>query len=75
MVNGIKRLVTVLWYSKRGYRSKSLRRAESQRAESQQAESHQAKSKKALLAGFGTSGSGGASEWKIYPFFSDFSGV
>jgi hypothetical protein len=70
MVNGIKRLVTYLWYSKRGYRSKSLRRAESQ-----QAESHQAKSKKALLAGFGTSGSGGASEWKIYPFFSDFSGV
>jgi hypothetical protein len=70
MVNGIKRLVTFLWYSKRGYRSKSLRRAKSQ-----QAESHQAKSKKSLLAGFGTSGSGGASEWKIYPFFSDFSGV
>jgi hypothetical protein len=70
MVNGIKRLVTFLWYSKRGYRSKSLRREESQ-----QAESHQAKSKKALLAGFGTSGSGGASDWKIYPFFSDFSGV
>jgi hypothetical protein len=39
MVNGIKRLVTFLWYSKRGYRSKSLRRAESQRAESQQAKS------------------------------------
>jgi hypothetical protein len=65
MVNGIKRLVTFLWYSKRGYRSKSL----------QQAKSQQAKSKKALLAGFGTSGSGGASDWKIYPFFSDFSGV
>jgi hypothetical protein len=60
MVNGIKRLVTFLWYSKRGYRSKSLRRAKSQQA---------------VLAGFGTSGSGGASEWKIYPFFSDFSGV
>jgi hypothetical protein len=70
MVNGIKRLVTYLWYSKRGYRSKSL-----QRAESQQAESHQAKSKQPVLAGFGTSGSGGASDWKIYPFFSDFSGV
>jgi hypothetical protein len=65
MVNGIKRLVTFLWYSKRGYRSKSLRRAKSQQAESQ----------KFLLAGFGTSGSGGASDWKIYPFFSDFSGV
>jgi hypothetical protein len=65
MVNGIKRLVVCLWYSKRGYRSKSLRRAKSQQAKLQQA----------VLAGFGTSGSGGASEWKIYPFFSDFSGV
>jgi hypothetical protein len=65
MVNGIKRLVTFLWYSKRGYRSKSLRRAKSQQAKLQQA----------VLAGFGASGSGGASDWKIYPFFSDFSGV
>jgi hypothetical protein len=65
MVNGIKRLVTFLWYSKRGYRSKSLRRAKSQQAKLQQA----------VLAGLGTSGLGGASDWKIYPFFSDFSGV
>jgi hypothetical protein len=65
MVNGIKRLVTFLWYSKRGYRSKSLLQAKSQQAKFQQA----------VLAGFGTSGSGGASDWKIYPFFSDFSGV
>jgi hypothetical protein len=65
MVNGIKRLVTFLWYSKRGYRSKSLRRAKSQQAKLQQA----------VLAGFGTSGLGGTSDWKIYPFFSEFSGV
>jgi hypothetical protein len=70
MVNGIKRLVSFLWYSKRGYRSKSLRRAKSQQAKLQQAKLQQA-----VLAGFGTSGSGGASDWKIYPFFSDFSGV
>jgi hypothetical protein len=65
MVNGIKRLVTHLWYSKRAYRSKSLLQAKSQQAESQQA----------ALEGFRTSGSGGTSDWKIYPFFSDFSGV
>jgi hypothetical protein len=30
---------------------------------------------KVPAGGFRASGSGGASDWKIYPFFSDFSGV